>query len=96
MVGGITDEICVRCGKPTRYSGPGADGVPTCQPCRGQLAVPRPQRRVCPADGAELEVEQVSNVSVDRCPACSGVWLDGDELDLTLLTKRTFVLNCRL
>jgi hypothetical protein len=80
----ITDERCLRCGKPTRYAGPGADGVPTCAACRGQVAQPRPRPRVCPADGADLQVEAVSNVSVDRCPTCAGVWLDGNELELVV------------
>jgi hypothetical protein len=78
----ITDESCMRCGKPTRYAGPGEDGLPTCASCRGPLAQPRPRPRACPADGAELQVEAVSNVAVDRCPTCAGVWLDGDELEL--------------
>jgi Zn-finger nucleic acid-binding protein len=78
----LRDERCVRCGKPTRYSAPGTDGVPTCASCRGGLTLPRPKPRSCPADGAELQTQQVSNVAVDRCPSCGGVWLDGGELEL--------------
>jgi Zn-finger nucleic acid-binding protein len=29
-----------------------------------------------------MEKEVIQNVIVDRCRACSGVWLDGGELDL--------------
>jgi Zn-finger nucleic acid-binding protein len=78
----LRDERCVRCGKPTRYSAPGADGIPTCPSCRGELALPRAKPRSCPADGALLQTHQVSNVAVDRCPSCGGVWLDGGELEL--------------
>ena len=78
----LRDEDCVRCGKPTRYSTPGEDGLPTCANCRSGLTRPRPQERRCPADGTELELHPVSNVAVDRCPTCGGVWLDAGELDL--------------
>ena len=78
----LRDERCVRCGKPTRYSTPGADGVPTCASCRDVLSRPAPKRRSCPVDGGELQSHQASNVAIDRCPSCDGVWLDGGELEL--------------
>jgi len=35
----------------------------------------------CPRDGAELVAEQHRDIEVDRCPQCSGRWLDHHELD---------------
>lgn len=35
----------------------------------------------CPRDGALLIIEEYQGVQVDRCPTCSGRWLDEDELE---------------
>jgi Zn-finger nucleic acid-binding protein len=35
----------------------------------------------CPRDQTELVAEQRSGIEVDRCPTCSGRWLDHGELD---------------
>lgn len=35
----------------------------------------------CPRDGALLVAEPHHGVTVDRCPRCSGIWLDKDELE---------------
>ena len=35
----------------------------------------------CPRDNAELKVEKHKGIEVDRCPVCSGMWLDYGELD---------------
>jgi hypothetical protein len=40
--------------------------------------------RVCPVDGAKLEHETTMGVAVDKCPKCSGMWLDAGELTLIL------------
>jgi Transcription factor zinc-finger len=77
----LRDEPCVRCRKPMRYSSPAADGVPTCASCLAEMQRPR-ATRACPVDGRPLEAAQVSNVAIDRCPACGGVWLDGGELEV--------------
>jgi Zn-finger nucleic acid-binding protein len=37
--------------------------------------------RSCPIDGATMNKEIAHMLVIDRCPACSGVWLDGGELD---------------
>jgi hypothetical protein len=78
----LRDELCVRCRRPTRYSTPGADGLPTCAACRDELGRPRARGLSCPVDGKDLEPHRVSNVAIDRCPSCGGVWLDGGELEL--------------
>lgn len=77
----LRDEACVRCGKPMRYTSPAVDGLPTCASCRSAIQRPR-SGKACPVDGRPLEVEQVSNLAIDRCPACAGVWLDAGELEL--------------
>ncbi len=35
----------------------------------------------CPKDHTELKIEQMQDITVDRCPTCQGMWLDYDELD---------------
>jgi uncharacterized protein len=36
----------------------------------------------CPRDGAELKAEiYQANIEIDRCPGCTGVWLDKGELE---------------
>lgn len=37
--------------------------------------------RNCPKCAVELVEEEISNVKIDRCPQCQGVWLDGGELE---------------
>lgn len=36
---------------------------------------------VCPRDGSPLELVDIDQVQVDRCPACQGIWLDAHELE---------------
>ncbi len=35
-----------------------------------------------PCEGAVLERVMHSNIEIDRCPKCNGVWLDSGELEL--------------
>lgn len=35
----------------------------------------------CPRDQVELQIEKHHGIEVDRCPDCSGRWLDHEELD---------------
>lgn len=39
---------------------------------------------LCPKDGNTLARRKEGGVEVDACPACHGVWLDHDELDVLL------------
>lgn len=34
----------------------------------------------CPKDGGHLVHETISDVEIDRCPDCNGIWLDDGEL----------------
>lgn len=40
-----------------------------------------PRNRLCPCDGEILTIMHVSNIEVDQCPKCHGVWLDAGELE---------------
>ena len=80
----LLGEKCARCGrKRTRKE---FAGVPTCDDCHRllelKLEAAKESPRVCPIDEAAMQKEVVSNVIVDRCPHCKGVWLDGGELEL--------------
>jgi Zn-finger nucleic acid-binding protein len=37
--------------------------------------------RPCPLDGTAMAKEIAHMLVIDRCPQCSGVWLDGGELE---------------
>ena len=76
----LIGDRCVRCNRKrtkTKF-----EGLPTCGDCELRIRAARETKRRCPIDGAEMEKEVIQNVIVDRCRACSGVWLDGGELDL--------------
>ncbi len=80
----LLGEKCARCGKKrTRKE---FAGVPTCDECihtlELKLAAAKESPRACPIDRATMQKEVVSNVVLDRCPTCKGVWLDGGELEL--------------
>ena len=80
----LLGEKCARCGKKrTRQE---FEGIPTCDACRQlletKLAAAKESPRACPIDREAMAKEIVSNVVVDRCPRCQGVWLDGGELEL--------------
>ena len=38
----------------------------------------------CPVDGAGLVISERSNIEIDYCPQCRGVWLDYGELEKIL------------
>ncbi len=38
----------------------------------------------CPKCGGSLVTELFTNVQVDRCPECHGLWLDAGELDVVM------------
>lgn len=80
----LLGEKCARCGKKrTRKE---FAGVPTCDACHEllekRLEAAQEEARACPIDGDAMKKEVVSNVIIDRCPRCKGVWLDGGELDM--------------
>jgi Zn-finger nucleic acid-binding protein len=42
----------------------------------------------CPTDGARLVQTERSEILIDACPQCRGVWLDRGELDRILVKER--------
>jgi Zn-finger nucleic acid-binding protein len=44
----------------------------------------------CPNDGSRLVELDRSDVLIDACPECRGVWLDRGELDKILVKERQF------
>lgn len=44
----------------------------------------------CPTDGSRLVEIERSDVLVDACPSCRGVWLERGELDKILVKERQF------
>jgi Zn-finger nucleic acid-binding protein len=42
----------------------------------------------CPVDGSRLVQTERSEILVDACPECRGVWLDRGELDRILVKER--------
>lgn len=74
---------CVRCGA-TRTSNV-SNGERVCTPClalrRAEAARQDQPVRLCPADGAGMELVVVHGVVIDRCAACGGVFLGKGELE---------------
>lgn len=60
--------------------------LPPHRPARGE-----PLR--CPLDGARLVELERSDVLVDACPECRGVWLDRGELDRILERERRALVH---
>jgi Zn-finger nucleic acid-binding protein len=44
----------------------------------------------CPNDGTRLVEVERSDILIDACPECRGVWLDRGELDKILVKERQF------
>ena len=57
---------CRHCGEPLK-------GQQTCSGC-GEIS-----QLSCPRDQSELQVVDALGVELDRCPSCSGLWVDGFE-----------------
>ena len=52
------------------------------------LRGPRSEPLRCPVDGARLVQTERSEILIDACPECRGVWLDRGELDRILVKER--------
>ena len=49
---------------------------------------PRGEPLRCPVDGSRLVQTERSEILIDACPECRGVWLDRGELDRILVQER--------
>ena len=70
---------CARCNKNSTKRE--FEGKPTCAECKTELLVGRESTRTCPVDGSTLRKEHNNEIIVDRCPQCTGVWLDAGEIE---------------
>ena len=78
----IFGEKCNRCRRRTRHT---EAGEPICEACVQDMALlvqaSGETDRLCPVDKVKMTKEIAHMIVVDRCPTCSGVWLDGGELE---------------
>ena len=75
-------EKCARCGTRARKA---SEGPTICEGCQREMQLivegQAEDSRNCPIDGTPMQKEISFMILVDRCPNCSGVWLDGGELE---------------
>ena len=75
-------EKCDRCGEKTRHK---HEDRPICPDCEREMSLlveaGNESKRSCPVDGTQMEKSIAHMLVIDRCPRCSGVWLDGGELE---------------
>ena len=57
-------------------------GLPTCVDCTLRLEAQKEHIRTCPLDNTKMKKEIISNIIIDRCNSCGGVWLDSGELEI--------------
>ena len=73
---------CDRCGNRTRNK---EDDKPVCETSVEEMTLlvnaSKEESRPCPRDGTNMSKEIAHMLVIDRCPECSGVWLDGGELE---------------
>ena len=49
---------------------------------------------VCPKCGEDLTTIKHMGVEIDRCGACSGIWLDAGELEILLRKEEGLLKKC--
>ncbi len=72
-------QLCARC--EVNKTKRDFEGRPTCSECKVALLKEREPLRTCPVDGTSMDKIASGELIIDRCPQCSGVWLDADELE---------------
>ncbi|TBT51332.1 zf-TFIIB domain-containing protein [Vibrio vulnificus] len=74
-------QPCFKCETPTKLI---FEKKPTCGTCKIEILTSREDVVLCPKDGQKMEkvVLEDSEIIIDRCPVCKGVWLDPDELEM--------------
>ncbi len=72
-------QLCVRC--EVNKTKRDFEGQLTCTDCRVAILKEREPLRECPVDGHQMEKLASGEIIIDRCPGCSGIWLDADELE---------------
>jgi hypothetical protein len=74
----IYGEKCHRCGQKTRRN---RKSKPTCGHCIAVIDSKHEEIRNCPVDNNKMNKEIIKNIILDRCPLCSGIWFDKDEIE---------------
>jgi hypothetical protein len=86
------DELNVRdcssCGRPTVFAKGSRAGI--CANCAPAPIVEAERSRNCPLDGTSMVSHRRSDIIVDQCPSCQGVWLGSDEVGLIIAATRAF------
>lgn len=72
-------KLCSHCQQTTTHQV--FEGKQTCPECEVKLMMAREGIRACPVDGHIMVKESLYHIIIDRCPSCSGVWLDANELE---------------
>ncbi len=86
-VDGVSVEHCVTCNGHWLQHGELAKLASRDATAEPAASVSRSSRRFCPADTSpltEVEFPQHSNLKIDVCPQCQGIWLDANELGQAL------------
>jgi len=84
---------CRECGRPTVFAKNAHTAV--CAACAGQPIARRSPERNCPVDDTVMTPEWRSDVVVERCPSCRGMWLDEGELERIVAATRSAVSDGR-
>ena len=50
----------------------------------------------CPADDVPMEPTEIAGTTLDVCPACRGIWLDGGELTALHMAEKSIRENLEL
>jgi len=74
----IYGENCHRCNQKTRRT---RKNEPTCGHCIAILDSRHEEIRNCPVDNNKMKKEIIQNIILDRCPNCSGLWFDKNEIE---------------
>lgn len=74
----IYGENCHRCKQKTRRA---RKNKPTCGHCIAILDSRHEEIRNCPVDNNKMKKEIIQNIILDRCPKCSGLWFDKNEIE---------------
>ena len=74
---------CTQCGRP------GHPNRPNCMYCGGTIDHSFEDLHIdCPGCGTTMEKKTFDGITIDQCPACSGVWFDRNELEEALKKKK--------
>ncbi len=50
----------------------------------------------CPADGTPMNPKEIAGTTLDVCPVCQGIWLDGGEYSALQMAEKSIRQNLEL